>query len=430
MLVYLLPMLVISLIYFYLKHRVHKKSLQIHQEAIEDGMLEPASLHPVINHNRCIGCRACNIACPESHHNVLGMINHKAVLINPAGCIGHGPCKDVCPVDAITLVFGTETRGVDIPNVAPNFETNVPGVFIAGEIGGMGLIHNAINQGVQAMESIYQRVKEQTDDDLDVVIVGAGPAGIGASLAAMKNKLKFKTIEQDSLGGVVAHYPRGKLVMTAPVDLPLEGKVDMTETTKEELLDFWHRLVDRSGLKIHFNERVKSVTQDGDGFRVINDSSELKAKTVLLAIGRQGSPRKLEVDGEDLTKVVYRLVDPAQYKGMHVLVVGGGDSALEAAHSLAAEEGTTVTLSYRSAAFNRAKKKNRINVEEAEKAGRLQLYFNSNVLRISEQEVYIEQLGEQIALKNEAVIICAGGVLPTGFLRDIGIQYETKFGTA
>jgi len=429
MLVYVAPMLIISLIYFYYKNRVHRKSVSVLEDAIQDGMMQPASLHPIINHNRCIGCRACNIACPESHNNVLGMIDHKAVLINPSGCIGHGPCKDVCPVDAITLVFGTEERGVDIPHVAPDFETNVPGVFIAGEIGGMGLIHNAINQGVQAMDSIHKLVEGQTENDLDVVIVGAGPAGIAASLAAMKKKLKFKTIEQDSLGGVVAHYPRGKLVMTAPVVLPLEGEVDIVETTKEDLLDFWQEVVDKAGLKINFNERVKTVTPDGDGFQVINENSTFKTKAVLLAIGRQGTPRKLNVPGEEQNKVVYRLIDSAQYRGMHVLVVGGGDSALEAAHSLADEEGTTVSLSYRNDAFNRAKGKNRKKIEMAVTNGKLKLYFSSTVKKIEKNTVVMDYQGEEIEIENEAVIICAGGVLPTGFLSDIGISYETKYGT-
>lgn len=429
LLAYLVPLLIIYLIYFYFKGRVHRKSVRIRDEAIQDGMNQPASLHPIINHNRCIGCRACVIACPENHNDVLGMIKNKAVLINPSACIGHGPCKDVCPVDAITLVFGTEERGVEIPHVTPEFETNVPGVFIAGEIGGMGLIHNAINQGVQAMDSIYKLVKDQTENELDVVIVGAGPAGIAASLSAMEKNLKFKTIEQDSLGGVVAHYPRGKLVMTAPVELPLEGTVNITETTKESLLEFWQQIVDKTGLKINFNERVKAVKQNGDGFEVINENSTLKTRSVLLAIGRQGTPRKLEVEGEDLNKVVYRLIDSTQYQGKQVLVVGGGDSALEAAHSIANEPGTTVSLSYRSEGFNRAKGKNRKNVEAAVAHGKLRIYFKSNVIRIEENAVSIDYDGTALELENEAVIICAGGILPTGFLNEIGIGYETKYGT-
>ena len=429
LLVYLVPLLIIYLIYFYFKIRVHRKSVLIRNEAIQDGMNQPASLHPIINHNRCIGCRACVIACPENHNDVLGMIKNKAALINPSACIGHGPCKDVCPVDAITLVFGTEERGVEIPHVTPEFETNVPGVFIAGEIGGMGLIHNAINQGVQAMDSIYKLVKGQTENELDVVIVGAGPAGIAASLSAMEKNLKFKTIEQDSLGGVVAHYPRGKLVMTAPVELPLEGTVDITETTKESLLDFWQEVVDKTGLEINFNERVKAVKQNGGGFEVVNENSILKTRSVLLAIGRQGTPRKLDIEGEDLNKVVYRLIDSLQYQSKHVLVVGGGDSALEAAYSIADEPDTTVSLSYRGEGFNRAKGKNRKKVEAAVANGKLNIYFKSNVISIEENSVTIDYDGTVLELENEAVIICAGGILPTGFLNEIGIKYETKYGT-
>ncbi len=429
MLVYLIPLIIIYLIYLYCKYRVHRHSIRVLNEAIEDGMTQPASLHPVINHNRCIGCRACVIACPENHNNVLGMINNKAVLINPAACIGHGPCKDVCPVDAITLVFGTEERGVDIPNVNKNFETNVPGVFIAGEIGGMGLIHNAINQGVQAMESIYQKIKGDHQNDLDVVIVGAGPAGIAASLAAMEKNLKFKTIEQDSLGGVVAHYPRGKLVMTKPVELPLEGTVPIEETTKEELLDFWEKVVIKTGLKIDFNKRVETVKTTENGFEVILEKGKLKTRSVLLAIGRQGTPRKLEVEGEELSKVVYRLVDSRQYQNRHVLVVGGGDSALEAAYSISQEPGTVVSLSYRGETFTRAKKKNRENVISAAENGRLIIYYKSRVVKIMEHSIILEQDDHQTELKNDAVIVCIGGVLPTRFLQNIGIRYETKYGT-
>ena len=264
---------------------------------------------------------------------------------------------------------------------------------------------------------------------MDVVIVGAGPAGIAASLSAMEKNLKFKTIEQDSLGGVVAHYPRAKLVMTSPVELPLEGKVNIQETTKEELLDFWQKIVDKTGLKINFNERVQSVKRDGEGFQVINEKSTLHARAVLLAIGRQGTPRKLDVPGEDLNKVVYRLVDSRQYQDKHVLVVGGGDSALEAAHSIAEEPGVTVTLSYRGEAFNRAKAKNRKKVETAVAEGTLRMYFKSNVVKIDKATVTLDNDGNVLELENEAVIICAGGILPTGFLSEIGIEYETKFGT-
>ncbi len=192
---YFLLMIFIWLIFHSCKRSTHHKSIAVRDEAIDAGLTQPASLHPVINPNRCIGCQSCNNACPERNHKVLGMIHGKSHLINPTHCIGHGACKEACPVDAITLVFGTETRGIDIPYVSPTFKTNVPGNFIAGELGGMGLIRNAITQGVQAMDSIYNVVSGQTENELDVVIVGAGPAGIAASLSAMEKKLKFKTLE-------------------------------------------------------------------------------------------------------------------------------------------------------------------------------------------------------------------------------------------
>ena len=147
---YLLPLLIIWAIYLGLRRRTDARSRATREAAAEAGLLEPSSLHPKIDPVKCLGCGACVSVCPEG--DVLGMINGKAELIEPSECIGHGACKAACPRDAITLVFGTETRGVDIPHVGPDFQTNVPGIFIAGELGGMGLIRNAIEQGRQAIE--------------------------------------------------------------------------------------------------------------------------------------------------------------------------------------------------------------------------------------------------------------------------------------
>ena len=364
-------------------------------------------------------------------HQVLGIIKGKAHLVGPSDCIGHGACKIVCPVNAITLVFGTERRGVDIPLVKPNFETNVPGIFIAGELGGMGLIRNAIEQGRQAVDHIRQLDGiGKSPDQLDIVVIGAGPSGFSASLAAMEHKLRCVTLEQDSLGGTVAHYPRGKLVMTAPAHLPIVGQVRFTETSKEELLEFWEGVERKTGVKINYHERLDEVAPNGSGFVIKTNRQAYKTRAILLAIGRRGTPRKLGVPGEEQEKVVYRLIDPEQYRGQHVLVVGGGDSALEAATSIADEPGSKVILSYRSDAFGRAKAKNRARVEEAQQAGSMKVLMKSNVKKVGTDHVLIEQGGKLLKAKNDAVIVCAGGILPTGFLKNIGIEVETKHGTA
>ncbi len=434
---YGLPLLLILFIYLRAQSKKHRKSQRVHDEAIASGMTEPASIHPVVNHALCLGCATCVAACPERSKNVLGVIHGKAHLVNPTHCIGHGACKTACPFDAIELVFGTEKRGVDIPQVNPDFQTNVPGIFIAGELGGMGLIRNAVKQGVEAVDSICKLdgVGKSNGDVIDLVIVGAGPAGIAASLAAKDKKLSFVTLEQDSIGGTVSHYPRGKIVMTAPAVLPIVGKMQFKETTKEALMEFWQGVIEKAALKINDRERVESVEAENlaDQSRVFNvktGTGEYHTRAILLAIGRRGTPRKLGVPGEELSKVVYRLIDPAQYRNQHVLVVGGGDSALEAAVSISEEEGTTVAISYRSEAFSRAKEKNRIKIADAKKAGRLRVLMKSNVKHIEPNKVVIKTDDDEVCIDNDAIIVCAGGILPTPFLKSIGITIDTKFGTA
>jgi thioredoxin reductase len=236
-------------------------------------------------------------------------------------------------------------------------------------------------------------------------------------------------VEQDTFGGTVAHFPRGKLVMTAPATLPLIGRMRFTEVSKEKLLGFWQQVIDKTGLQIRFGERVETIERAPSGFVVKTTRGSHHCRSVLLAIGRRGTPRKLGVPGEELPKVVYRLIDPEQYRGQHVLVVGGGDSALEAAGSIAEEPGTTVTLSYRSEAFGRAKSKNRSRVDSAVRKGALTIMLKSKVKSIGHEDVQIEYNGQQISLRNDAVIVCAGGILPTAFLKSVGIDVETKHGT-
>ncbi|MBI4990339.1 MAG: NAD(P)-binding domain-containing protein [Rhodocyclales bacterium] len=425
---YLVPLLLVF-VSIRLYVRAGRKRSGLHsailQEAVEAGLTEPPSLHPVVDLSVCMGSGACVRACPEK---ALGIIDGKGVLINPTHCIGHGACAPACPVGAIRLVFGTAKRGVDIPQVTPDFETNVPGIFIAGELGGMGLIRNAVRQGTRAIEAIAKRPRAKAD--FDVVIVGAGPAGISASLAAKEAGLRYVTIEQeDSLGGTTYHYPRNKLVMTAPMKLPLVGEIRLREVSKEQLMDIWLGVLEKARPNIRFGERMESIVPETGAFVVKSSRGAYRTSSVLLAIGRRGTPRKLGASGEEQSKVVYRLIEADQYRRRKVLVVGGGDSALEAALDVSEEPGTTVTLSYRGRAFDRVKPKNRARLEEAIASCRIQQILESTVREIGPDKVILAKGDGTVELPNDAVIVCAGGELPTPMLKKIGIQVETHYGT-
>ncbi|MFO1220346.1 MAG: NAD(P)-binding domain-containing protein [Burkholderiaceae bacterium] len=426
LILYAVVFVVLWVLYARRQKRIHTEHAEQLQQSVEAGLAEPPSLHPVVDPLRCLGSSSCVTACPEQ---ALGIVKGKAVLVNGSACIGHGACEKACPLDAITLVFGTDKRGIDIPNVTPQFETEVPGIFIAGELGGMGLIRKAAEQGRQAMDVIARRKGGSFDHD--VVIVGCGPAGLSAGLAAIEHKLSYKILEQeDSLGGAVFHYPRNKIAMTAPVKLALIGKVKFGEVQKERLLEFWQKVLKKTGLQVSYRECMQTIERDGEGFVVVTQSGRYRTRSVLLAMGRRGTPRKLDVPGEESAKVVYRLIDPAQYDGKAVLVVGGGDSAVEAAIALAERPDTDVTLSYRSAAFSRIKPKNRQLLEQAQRNRRVRVELESTVDAIEPTEVKLRTKGGEQALRNDAVIVCAGGQLPTPLLQKIGITFQTKYGTA
>jgi thioredoxin reductase (NADPH) len=389
---------------------------------------EPPSLHPAINPALCIGCGACVAACPEAQ--VLSMIGNKAELTDASSCIGHGACKTSCPTDAIELVFGSARRGVDLPQVGADFQTNVPGLYIAGELGGMGLVANAVEQGCQAIAAISQRDDIGQPGLLDVVIIGAGPAGLAASLAAKDKDLRYATLEQGSLGGTVAQYPRDKIVMTRPAHLPLYGTFKARRVSKEQLLGVWRDVVDKTGVDIRAGVRVESIGKTATGFEVKTATETLQSQTVLLATGRRGAPRKLDVPGENLKKVVYAVVDADQFSGKRVLVVGGGSSAVEAALDLARIGSVDVTLCYRGKAFDRAKTELRGELAKAEAARRLTVLKETRVASIESDHVDVEVRGENRRLANDAVVVCVGGLLPMKLLEGLGVHVETKFGSS
>ena len=397
------------------------------RKAKEDGLHEPVSLHPYIDVNKCIQTGACITACPE--HDILGIIKGKATLINASQCIGHGACFKACPTGAISLRLGTEKRGIDLPDINPYFETNVPGIFIAGELGGMGLIRNAVEQGRKATENIVKSLKRNLPVSYDLIIIGAGPAGISACLTAKKHGLRFLLLEQETLGGTVFTFPRKKIVMTSPMDLPLYGKIKLFETTKAELLDLWQTALNKNNISIQENSKVESITSENGIFKVATLKGELfTCESVLLAIGRRGTPRKLNIPGEMKEKVAYRLMEPEIISGKDIIVVGGGDSAIESALLLV--DKNNVTISYRNEVFNRLKPANTDALNKAIADKRLQVMFSTNLISIEDDTVTITfgKSGESKKLKNDLVYIFAGGELPTQFLEKAGIKVTKKFG--
>ncbi|NQW37395.1 MAG: NAD(P)-binding domain-containing protein [Flavobacteriales bacterium] len=423
-------LLCIIMVFIYLKKK-KVNSVVVEKKVViakEEGLFEPVSLHPFIDLNMCIGSGACISDCPEK--DILGIVNGKATVINTTHCVGHGACFHACPVEAISLRIGTEKRGVDLPHINQNFETNMKGIYIAGELGGMGLIKNSTEQGKQAIDSIVKSKKTAKENVIDVIIVGAGPAGIAASLNAKKHGLSAITLEQDTLGGTVYTFPRAKVVMTAPMELPFYGKVKLHTTSKDELLSLWTKIIEEQQLDIRENTKVEQVIPKENGtFKVITkQGDEYMCSNVLLAIGRRGSPRKLNVTGEDTEKVAYRLIEPERILDKNIVVVGGGDSAIETA--LLLKDTNNVTLSYRKDQFARLKPKNKINIVNAIEDKTIKVIFNSNLTAINKKNVVVKfsDTDAEIEIENDLVYIFAGGELPTAFLQKSGVEISKRFG--
>jgi thioredoxin reductase/Pyruvate/2-oxoacid:ferredoxin oxidoreductase delta subunit len=415
---------------FYLRKK-KKKSIKTEMKvavAKEEGLYEPVSLYPHIDLNACIGSGACITACPEK--DILGIVDGVATVINTSNCIGHGACFHACPVEAISLRIGTEKRGVELPHVSVDYETNIKGMYIAGELGGMGLIKNSVEQGQQAMENIAKNKKPSKENVLDVLIIGAGPAGISATLAAKEHGLTSITLEQDSLGGTVYTFPRSKIVMTAPMDLPLYGKAKLFDTSKDELLQLWKKVISEHDLKILENTKVESIVPiENEVFKISTSTGEVYlCNQVLLSIGRRGTPRKLGVPGEESQKVAYRLLEPELIHKKKIIVVGGGDSAIESA--LLLKDANEVILSYRKDKFSRLKPKNKEKIEKSMAAGAIRVLFNSNLVGIGDSEVLMKTEGVDapVNIENDLVYIFAGGELPTSFLQNAGIKITKRYG--
>jgi thioredoxin reductase/Pyruvate/2-oxoacid:ferredoxin oxidoreductase delta subunit len=400
------------------------------REARETGTNKALAQHPQIDVQACIGCGSCIAACPEE--DVIGLVDGVAHIVHGSRCIGHARCAVACPVGAIQVGLGELAKSPNLPILSPGFETSLPGVHVAGELGGFALIRIAVEQGTRAVETIARDLAGQGQragkDVLDLLIVGAGPAGLAASLKARELGLRYLTIDQDDVGGTVRKYPRRKLTLTGPLEMPLYGRVEREEFLKEELIEFWQGLIDHYQLRIETGIRLEGLDQGPEAYSVRTSARPLQARRVILALGRRGTPRQLGVPGEEAEKVLYHLVDAATYKGMRLLVVGGGDSAIEAATALGSQPGNTVTLSYRREAFFRIKARNAERIQQFQGDGKVRVVFGSQVGRIEADAVSLKVNDGGVErtelVPNDFVLVCAGGDPPYALLRGMGVRFN------
>lgn len=394
--------------------------------AVQLGTNETISLHPVVDDGLCIGCEECVRGCPEE--DVLATYRNKAVVVDGIECVGHGVCERVCPVGAITLVVGTEQRGLELPRLTEHFETNVPGVYVVGELGGMGLIRNAIWQACQALEHIKHQKRATPAGGVELLIVGAGPAGMAAALSARAAKIAFRIIEQEALGGSMLHYPRRKLVMTHPAVLPGIGPFPFKEVEKEPLLAFWKDMAAKHDIRVEERTSLLGLERRGADLLAKTTQGEIVARRVVLALGRRGTPRKLEVPGEESAKVYYRLIDAHLYEMKKVAVIGGGSAGIEAALALAEQQGTRVTLVHRRENFAGARAALIEKLMVAEKENKLEVFRNAATRRIETDTVVFDVAGTEVERPNDFVFVMVGGVPPFDLLKKAGVDLQTKFG--
>ncbi|RMH39522.1 MAG: FAD-binding protein [Deltaproteobacteria bacterium] len=340
---------------------------------------EPAGATPVdylvhaINDDRCTGCETCVSACPTK---VLELIDHKSRVVRFEDCVQCEACARVCPTQALVMHKLDETPPpIRLPAIDANFETPVPGQYLIGEVAGKPLVKNAANLGrfvVEHMRANGLRAGAGGAGSVDVAIVGSGPAGLSAALSCIHSGYSYVLIEKEQVvASTVMRYPKGKPSMAEPADCDNVSLLPVFDATKEELVAAWTRVLDGAGVRVSCGEAVEAITRrDDGGFDVRTNVAAYRAQRVVIATGTRGKPRTLGIPGENLPQVHSRLDDPAEFASRDALVVGGGDSALEAAVALAGA-GARVTLAYRGRALSRAQKANRAAVDREVAAGRI-----------------------------------------------------------
>ncbi|NQT63028.1 MAG: NAD(P)-binding domain-containing protein [Candidatus Marinimicrobia bacterium] len=403
--------------------RKQNQTVEKLNEATRIGANKALMQHPIIDLSRCIGCGICTKVCPEGE--VLGLVGGKAVLINGSKCVGHEVCMESCPVGGIEVGLGDISSREDIPQLSSELESNFENIYLIGELGGLALIRNAVNQGARVAKSIHSKLNGSTPSQ-PIVVVGAGPAGLSCTISLMEMGLPVVLLDQSEPGGTILQYPRRKLVMVQPIEMPGYGEMANSEYSKEELLEIWDNIFESHSPDFRSGHQLQTIEKNDDGYRITTSAGEFLTGYVILALGRRGTPRKLEVPGEDLSKVAYKLMDAETYQNKHILVVGGGDSAVEAAVGLGQQIGNTVTLSYRKNGFARIKTRNDEQVAKAVKNGWINIMYESTVDSIHDQHVIINHLDQKKQVENDYVFIFAGGIPPFKLMNSIGIQFGTS----
>jgi dihydropyrimidine dehydrogenase (NAD+) subunit PreT len=402
-------------------------ALEAQAEAHRRGPALGAVEQPKIDLAKCVGCGACVRACPEE--GALALVHGQAALIAADRCVGHGACATACPTAAIEVGPGDPTGRSDLPALSPELEAlGASGVFVAGEATTRALIQPATEQGRRVGEAIAARKRagQLPRAPVDVLVVGAGPAGLAAALAAKAEGLSLLWIDRESEpGGTIARYPRRKLVLTKPLDLPLYGRLPAKAYTKEELVALWERIVREQDLPFQGQVEVQALARQPDGSLIAETNrGPLCAAAVCMAVGRRGTPTRLGVPGEDSPLVKYRLEDADSYRGRRILVVGGGDSAAEAALALSAHN--AVTLSYRRLAFRRLKRTNETQLQAAVEAGRLHVELGSEVLGIDTVGAQLKRAGTQTSshIACDDIFLMLGGQAPRALLERCLVPFD------
>jgi thioredoxin reductase/NAD-dependent dihydropyrimidine dehydrogenase PreA subunit len=379
--------------------------------------------HPAINTSICVGCGTCVLSCQEK--DTLYLINGKSALVNPFACKSHGDCERQCPTGALQLVEYGKRMKVHIPEVDDHFQSSVKGIYIVGVLSGAGLIKEAINQGRAAVNHIMRDV--YPDNLPNVVVVGAGPAGLSAFLSCRKFGLPSLCLEKENTANTIRNFPKKKILMAEPVDMPIYGPLWVGDTTREKLLEAWERILEKTGVDITIGSQLEHIRGSDGNFIVTASGQEYSCQKVILALGNRGVPRKLKVSGEDGDNVFYNLLDAKEFSGTSVTISGAGDSAVEAALSLMQQQ-CRINIVLRGDGFPRVKAKNREKIVQAIENKNITAFYNSRVAAIDSNTISIEDSlsGQSHNLPNDHVFVMIGGELPFQLLEKIGISVIEK----